>query len=218
MLPSRDSRFERIQTSYGSLADFLEPSTKAALRNSNAQQDITHGDLLNFVQNFEIPVLNHGSLKKPVLAILLPNGPLLAASVIATATWYTAAPINPAAGPEQVAADIALSGASAILTCRSEDEKLRLGQTGLSVFYAEDNGESIRVRCTEPPTPSVVMKPKPNKDDDISIILFTSGTSGNKKVVPMSTHSIVCGVGFVINSWGLKETDVCLNMMPLYHV
>ena len=218
MLPSRDSRFERIQASYGSLADFLEPTTKAALRNSNSQQDITHGTLLNFVQNFEIPVVNRGSLKKPVLAVLLPNGPLLAAAVIATATWYTAAPINPAAGPEQVAADITLSGASAILTCRAEDDKLRLGHTGLSVFYVEENGENIRVRCTESTTPSAVTKPQPNKDDDISIILFTSGTSGNKKVVPMTTHSIVCGVGFVIDSWGLKETDVCLNMMPLYHV
>ena len=218
MLPERESRFERIQSSYRCLADFLEPSSKAALRNSNAQQDITHNQLLEFVQGFEIPVTNHGCLKKPVLAVLLPNGPLLAAAVIATATWYTAAPINPAAGPEQVAADIALSGASAILTCRAEDEKLRLGQMGLSVFYVEDNGEGIHVECPKGSIPAAVAKPSPNKGDDVSIILFTSGTSGNKKVVPMTTHSIVCGVGFVIDSWALKETDVCLNMMPLYHV
>lgn len=218
MLPERESRFERIQSSYSCLADFLEPSSKAALRNSNGQQDITHNQLLEFVKGFEIPVTNHGCLKKPVLAILLPNGPLLAAAVIATATWYAAAPINPAAGPEQVAADIALSGASAILTCRTEDEKLQLGQMGLTVFHVEDNGEGIRVECPKGSIPAAVAKPSPNKDDDISIILFTSGTSGNKKVVPMTTHSIVCGVGFVIDSWALKDTDVCLNMMPLYHV
>lgn len=218
MLPSRETRFGRTQSSYRSLGDFIEPSPKAALRHSNSQQDITYRKLFDFVRDFHIPVPNHGSLKKPVLAVLLPNGPLLAATVLATATWYTAAPINPAAGAEQVAADIALSGASAILSCQAEAEKLQLDQLNLSVFHIEDVGETIQVKYSGGGTLSTGGKSTPNRDSDISIILFTSGTSGNKKVVPMTTHSIVCGVGFVIESWALTETDVCLNMMPLYHV
>ncbi|RYP85290.1 hypothetical protein DL769_001021 [Monosporascus sp. CRB-8-3] len=218
MLPSLDSRFRRTQSSYRSLADFLEPSPKAALLHSNSQQNITHEKLLDFVRDFEIPVVNNGSLKKPVLGVLLPNGPVLAATVLAAATWYTVAPINPAAGAEQVAADIALSGASAILTSRPEAEKLQLDQTNLGVFFVEEEGGRIQVESSEDTTLPRGAKPGPNRDDDIGIILFTSGTSGNKKVVPMTIYSIVCGVGFVIDSWALKETDVCLNMMPLYHV
>lgn len=58
----------------------------------------------------------------------------------------------------------------------------------------------------------------PNKADDIGLILFTSGTSGTKKVVSLTVHSIIAGIVFVIDSWGLTTSDVCLNMMPLYHV
>ncbi len=218
MLPSRETRFRWALSSYRSLGDFLEPSPKAALRYSNSQHAITYQRLFDFVRDFEIPVANRGCLGKPVLAILLPNGPLLAATVVAAATWYTAAPINPAAGSEQVDADIALSGASAILTCRAEAEKLQLNRVDLGVFYIEDVGEGIRVDYSGGGALSTVTRPTSNRDGDISIILFTSGTSGNKKVVPMTTHSILCGVGFVIDSWALTETDVCLNMMPLYHV
>jgi long-subunit acyl-CoA synthetase (AMP-forming) len=57
-----------------------------------------------------------------------------------------------------------------------------------------------------------------NKADDIALILFTSGPSGPKKVVPITLHSIIAGVSFVIESWGLSSSDICLNMMPLYHV
>ena len=42
--------------------------------------------------------------------------------------------------------------------------------------------------------------------------------SGTKKRVPITVHSIVSGVAFVIDSWGLTSSDRCLNMMPLNHV
>jgi len=42
--------------------------------------------------------------------------------------------------------------------------------------------------------------------------------SGTKKRVPITVHSIVSGVAFVIDSWGLTSSDICLNMMPLNHV
>jgi acyl-coenzyme A synthetase/AMP-(fatty) acid ligase len=215
---SQDSHFGRTQISYESLADFILPSPKIALHHSSVGQHITHQQLHDFVRGINIPVTNHGSLKKPVVAILLPNGPLLAATVMATAAWYIAAPINPAAGPEQVAADIALSGASAIVSCPQEVEKLQLHRTDLSVFVVDVQGNGIAMKLASGTPPLGCTRPVPNSGQDTSIILFTSGTSGNKKVVPMSTHSIVCGVGYVIDSWGLQATDVCLNMMPLYHV
>lgn len=218
MAQAQDTRFKRTQASYQCLADFIQPSPKAALRSSNNEPDISHEKLHDFVRSFNLPVANHGSLKKPVVAVLLPNGPLLAATVMATATWYTTAPINPAAGSEQVHADVELAGASAIVTCSSELEKLELEKTGLTIFLVEDSGDSITTQHSSGSLLSNATGPEPNYDQDIGIILFTSGTSGNKKVVPMTTHSIVCGVGFVIDSWALVETDVCLNMMPLYHV
>ncbi|KAI1079737.1 hypothetical protein F5B20DRAFT_590238 [Whalleya microplaca] len=208
-----------MKLSYDSLADFLQPTPKAALRYPDCEDHITHQALHDFVQGFNVPVSNRGSLKKPVLAIVLPNGPLLAATVLAAATWYTAAPINPAAGVEQVTADVALSGASAIISCLTEARKLRLHEWGLDVFLvAQSNEGCIQLETTIATSPTTEATPVANRSDEIGIILFTSGTSGNKKVVPMTIQSIVSGVGFVIKSWALESSDICLNMMPLYHV
>ena len=49
-------------------------------------------------------------------------------------------------------------------------------------------------------------------------MLFTSGTNGMEKMVPLSIHTLLSGVAFVIESWHLTNEDVCLNMMPLNHV
>ena len=61
-------------------------------------------------------------------------------------------------------------------------------------------------------------RPVPNLADDTGIMLFTSGTSGTKKLVPLSIHSMVAGVAMVVESWGLDTTMRCLNQMPLNHV
>ncbi|RYG69936.1 hypothetical protein EON64_01430, partial [archaeon] len=45
-----------------------------------------------------------------------------------------------------------------------------------------------------------------------------SGTSGNKKLVPYSLDMILIGVGCIVASWNLQPSDVCLNMMPLFHI
>ncbi len=60
------------------------------------------------------------------------------------------------------------------------------------------------------------------KTSDVSILpsllLHTSGTSGNKKLVPYTLDTIIIGAACIITSWDLQPSDVCLNMMPLYHI
>lgn len=62
------------------------------------------------------------------------------------------------------------------------------------------------------------VKLPPLRKEDIGLVLHTSGTSGKKKVVPYSVETLVIGAALVIASWELKEDDIGLNMMPLFHV
>ncbi|KID88756.1 peroxisomal-coenzyme A synthetase [Metarhizium guizhouense ARSEF 977] len=212
-----------IKDSYESLLDFICHDSRPALRATNPDQFITHKGLHDFVATFPLAV--GPAERKPVVAIALPNGPLLAATCIAVTTYYTAAPINPMAGIEQFRADVLQSGAKVILTSSQDYEKLQLGgewasDENIEIFVVDwNNRDDIRILNTaghvlKPRDP----RPRPNAPDDIALILFTSGTSGTKKVVPMKLHSIVAGVVFVMDSWALSSVDTCLNMMPLYHV
>ncbi|XEU97329.1 hypothetical protein FSHL1_002615 [Fusarium sambucinum] len=212
-----------VKASYTSLAHFISNENKPALRASSGDHIITHHELRQFVDNFQLPVDSPG--RKPIVSIALPNGPLLAATCIAVTTYYTASPINPAAGPEQFRADILQARSNFILTTREEYTKLQLHASWVSDnnirVYVVDwmAGDGISVKTLDGKSLPIGMVDRvANKADDISLILFTSGTSGTKKVVPLTTHSIVTGVVAVIESWGLTSEDICLNMMPLYHV
>ncbi|KAG5791266.1 hypothetical protein H9Q69_009692 [Fusarium xylarioides] len=205
-----------VKSSYTSFAQFIGCDDKPALRAPTDEDVITHRELRHLVDNFQLPV--NSPNKKPVVSIALPNGPLLAATCIAVTTYYTASPINPAAGAEQFRSDILQARADFILTTKDEYTKLQLDASWVSdhniqIFIMDctrDEGISLKTVDGEA-IPTGSSERVANKADDIGLILFTSGTSGTKKVVPLTVHSI-------IESWGLTASDICLNMMPLYHV
>lgn len=214
---------EMVKKSYKSFVSFMSYDSRPALRSSTPGSYITHKGLRRFVDDFRLPSENF--TRKPIIAIALPNGPLLAATCIAVTTYYTSAPINPAAGAEQFRADVQQAGAKFILTTRDDYERLGLkdpwvASAGIQVFMVKwDNNDKIEIQDLSGVAVSQPSQNPPyNGPDDFGLILFTSGTSGTKKVVPMTMHSIVAGISFVVDSWGLTASDICLNMMPLYHV
>lgn len=217
-----DATSELVKKSYQGFSQFLCKDTRPALRTTDPQHFITHRGLESYVSKFRLPV--KAGQPRPRVAIALPNGPLLAATCIAVTTYYTAAPINPAAGAEQFRADVKQSGSKFILTTPDDFDKLELQawahSDGIQVIFVDwDLKDRITLKTI---TGKALVCPEAkrefNKPDDIGLILFTSGTSGTKKVVPLTVHSIVAGIEFVIESWGLTSSDTCLNMMPLYHV
>ncbi|KAF6525875.1 hypothetical protein HZS61_011670 [Fusarium oxysporum f. sp. conglutinans] len=212
-----------VKNSYTSLSQFISHEDKPALRAPTGGDVITRRELHDFVNKLQLPA--EPANQRPVVSIALPNGPLLAAACIAVTTYYMASPINPAAGPEQFRADILQARANYILTTKEEYVKLQLDaiwvtENKIQIFIMDwTRGEGISIKTLDGgQLPTAKMQTVPNKAHDIGLILFTSGTSGTKKVVPLTIHSIIAGVAFVIESWGLTSDDICLNMMPLYHV
>lgn len=213
----------QIKHTYGSLAGFIPNKPEAALFTTEIGKYISHEYLRQFVAGFTLPVeVEAEGARKPVVSVAIPNGPLLAAVLMGVTAHYVAAPVNPAAGAEQFQADVLQAAARCILTTREDYSKLELAgwaQDYNILVLLVDLTDDMRIAITTPDGASISAPPTaPNTADDIALILFTSGTSGKKKVVPITTHSIVAGVAFVIESWALTSEDVCLNMMPLYHV
>ncbi len=57
-----------------------------------------------------------------------------------------------------------------------------------------------------------------NSHDDEVLVLFTSGTTGNKKLVPHKLGDILIAAAVISVSWNLTPEDINCNLMPLFHV
>ena len=52
----------------------------------------------------------------------------------------------------------------------------------------------------------------------LALMLHTSGSTGKKKVVPITMSQVLMGAAAIAASCGLDQKDICCNFMPLFHV
>ncbi|KAF7188075.1 Oxalate--CoA ligase [Pseudocercospora fuligena] len=218
----------QCKSSYSSLLDLYHPTSRtSAIIDPESGRSASHDELTKTISNFKLPVSSIPGHSKPVIAISLPNGPLLAMTVLATATYYTAAPVahGSGVGAEQFKADVLQSKSNAVLASAADVQRLGLRESwledaGITVLLVELTSD-MRLSVTDldgRPVNNSNASICRNTADETGIMLFTSGTSGTKKLVPLSIHSMVCGVAMVEKSWGLSPSMRCLNQMPLNHV
>jgi oxalate---CoA ligase len=54
--------------------------------------------------------------------------------------------------------------------------------------------------------------------DDVALVLHTSGTTSRPKIVPLSHRNVCASARHVVATLSLQPDDVCLNVMPLFHI
>jgi acyl-CoA synthetase (AMP-forming)/AMP-acid ligase II len=55
-------------------------------------------------------------------------------------------------------------------------------------------------------------------ENNLALILHTSGTTSQPKRVPLSHGNLISSINHIIDTYGLSEQDVSLCVMPLFHV
>jgi len=213
----------QLKASYGNLLSLFSPcNSQPALIDASSGVILSHQALFKFVENFSLPI--HITSLKPVIVLALPNGPLLGLALLSTVSFYTALPVNINGGQEQFRSDVLLTNSRHILAIEGDVQRLGLREkwvtdSGMEVFLLEQGPDlTFKVKGLDSIPIGQPSPRRPNGPDDMALVLFTSGTTGTKKMVPVTLHTIISGISCVVQSWGLTSQDVCLNMMPLNHV
>jgi len=154
-------------------------------------------------------------------AIVLPNGPEMAAAFVAVAGAATTAPLNPAYREDEFAFYLEDLGAKALLVEAGSDSPAvnAAGRLGIPVLHLEVPAGSPAGSFEIAGEPvGVLGEGGPAGADDIALILHTSGTTSRPKIVPLSQTNVTASAANIGKSLALTGDDVCMNIMPLFHI
>jgi len=157
------------------------------------------------------------------VAIVLPNGPEMAAAFVAVASCATTAPLNPAYRADEFEFYLTDLKAKALLVQQGEDSPARAVAQKLGVPLVEvvpDRGKGSGAFALRPAMPMAGTPDHPGKaqPDDIALVLHTSGTTSRPKIVPLAQRNVCASAKHITETLSLSPGDACLNIMPLFHI
>ena len=187
--------------------------------------NLTYRGLLDLIERSVASLNDLGVGRNDRVAIVLANGPEMAAAFIAFAAAATTAPLNP--------------------NYRSEEYRFYLADLKAKVLVVEEDSTSpsIKVACdlgipvirlhvgatmaagefdivasegaqnSGAPTSAGLAQA-----DDVGLVLHTSGTTSKPKLVPLSQRNLVASAVNIGRALALVPDDRSLNIMPLFHI
>ncbi len=150
---------------------------------------LSANELLATVGGWQQELRAHGVRPGDRVGIELPRGPeLLPAHVATLASGATVVPINPA-----------LTAAERARVLERAELKTLLEPTA---------------RGGRPGRPSLAQSPA----DSPALLIFTSGTTGEPKGVPLGEAQLEANLDALAGAWGLSQADRLLHVLPCHHL
>ncbi|MEI9983057.1 MAG: acyl--CoA ligase [Aliidongia sp.] len=157
------------------------------------------------------------------VALVLPNGPEAATSFVAIACGAATAPLNPAYRAEEFDFYLSDLNAKALVIEAGMDSPSRAvaAARGIPIveLVSDKNGPAGSfVLQPERPLSGTAASPGFASAEEVALVLHTSGTTSRPKIVPLRHVNVTASAYHVGRSVELRPDDVCLNIMPLFHI
>jgi acyl-CoA synthetase (AMP-forming)/AMP-acid ligase II len=153
------------------------------------------------------------------VAVVLPNGPEMAVTILTVASCAVCAPINPAYATEELNRYFVDLRPRALITQAGVDStacRVALSH-GIRVIELSSPSDAEAGLFTLILDQGVECAYKRSSPRDVALLLLTSGTTSRPKIVPL-THANICTSAYSSRAvLALREADRCLNVLPLFH-
>jgi acyl-CoA synthetase (AMP-forming)/AMP-acid ligase II len=202
------------------LKSLLEPAAPgSAAISASGRADLGYGLFASLCEETAAALRSFGLARNDKLAIVLPNGPEMAASFVAAATAVTAAPLNPAYREDEFHFYMEDLRAKALLVEEGSASPAiaaahRLGIPVLTLTPAREAGAfTLSGKSAGRPVREGMAE-----GSDVALVLHTSGTTSRPKIVPLTHANLLASANNIRSTLRLTEQDRCLNIMPLFHI
>jgi len=181
--------------------------------------ELTYADLAAQAAAFARWTAARGLPRGTRIALLLPNGAQASLLFLSTmSAGHVIVPLNLLCTPAQLLHCLRHSGASLVFTTR--DLEPRIAQV---LPELQAGGQEIAVQVVDadspvlPDAPGTTPSQAPTPQD-AALLMYTSGTTGTPKGVPL-THANLLHAARSVGGWhGLGPDDRVLSALPLYHI
>ncbi len=182
---------------------------------------LTFGELRALSASVAASLHDAGIGRGDRVAIVLPNGPEMAAAFITVAQAAVTAPLNPAYREDEFAFYLEdLKAKAIVLEAGYVGPAFAAAQKlGLAILWVEADAAApagqFTLRAAGGTGEADTAAPTA---DDIALILHTSGTTSRPKIVPLLQSNVAASAQNIRASLDLTPADRCLNVMPLFHI
>jgi acyl-CoA synthetase (AMP-forming)/AMP-acid ligase II len=212
-----------MQTNLKALLD-AGATTSAALT-APGRPALSFGDLRALIDATLAQLNAWGIGRNDRVAIVLDNGPEMAACFVACACGVASAPLNPAYRADEFEFYLADLKARALIVAR--------GSTSPAVEVARKLGVELLELVADPALgagnftlhrtgPGAATAPAAAgglaQPEDVSMVLHTSGTTSRPKIVPLSQRNLCASATHIARTLQFTSADRGLNIMPLFHI
>lgn len=152
------------------------------------------------------------------VALVLPNGPELAAAFLGVSAAAVCAPLNPAYRDSEFDFYLEDLRAEAVIVPRGVDSPVRAVAQKHGIALVELAAPSDAAAGEFTLSGNVAATSHAAQENDVALVLHTSGTTSRPKLVPL-THANLCTSAYnIARTLRLTPGDRCLNVMPLFHI
>jgi long-chain acyl-CoA synthetase len=151
-----------------------------------------------------------GATRGRCVTIWLPNSPAFVVAFAATLRLgAVAAPLGVLLTPREVRHRLEIADAAVLVTTPALASSL--GDVKTRVLAVDPAGLDILERSTAPAAAAC-------RDDDVAVLIFTSGTTGDAKAAELTHGGLAWNARALADTFALTADDVQLAVAPLSHV
>jgi acyl-CoA synthetase (AMP-forming)/AMP-acid ligase II len=185
---------------------------------------LTYANLRKLAADTRAALNAHGVGRNDRVAIVLDNGPEMAAAFVAIASGTTSAPLNPGYRADEFEFYLTDLNARVLVVEQGKDSpavevarKLKVPVVRL-VPTRQAGAGSFKLEFPAELAQAAAANAGIAEADDVALVLHTSGTTSRPKIVPLSQRNVCASADNVRASTAFTAQDRGLNIMPLFHI
>ena len=209
------------QSIYQLVKNRADENPEAIFIDAPGRQALSYHGLLNQVERVVLALRALGIERNDRVALVLPNGPEMAAAFISVTAAATCAPLNPGYRAKEFEFYLSDLNVRSLIVWSEMDsparEVARKRNIPLLELKPTLNAEAGRfelVGVSQTGSNRIEL----SRSDDTALVLHTSGTTSRPKIVPLSHRNLCCSAQNISATLRLTTKDRCLNIMPLFHI